>query len=1593
MPKGKHKLLETAEFSIIEHLTITPHELGRGSYGTVYAAKYNGKPCVAKEMHAYLNQVPNKNGPLEICIKEINTLSTLKHPSIVQFLGVYFKEKSEAPILVMEMMWKNLVTLLEEQPNQLPLLIKTHILYDVACGLQYLHGQKKPVVHRDLSANNILLTENLQAKIADLGQAKALETLGTQKLTAVPGNVHHMAPETFKHGSMYDSKMDIFSFGCTVLHVIAEKFPRPSDEFVESVNNQYLRVSAMNRRKEFVDLVATKSSLLQHITTQCLQDEPSSRPTAIDISKELKRYSEVLEASPDSKVDQYKLDMLSLLRKLQSQESQIQEKDKLITQLNHEKDANKDSLAKKDEYVATLQQEFEAVKNKLEQTEEVQCSLKQDKASLQKALTEQTEVNKSLNMTYKSQRDRLREEVNTKKEEVNAVNLKCIELQQENQQLNTKLKDEGIKVTNLEDKLQKLQKENESLQTELNKSREDAKTKQEEIKACNLKRTKLQQENEGLITKIKDEQQKLANMEDELQKRNNTIDHLNQEREGLVATTVDLTKTKEALEMQLSETQEKCTTIESTVMGLEKKLKEKESKLDNSLLQYTKIQQNYKRLQSTCRNYQQTEASQSPSGAVQGSNQESQLLQKILEIQDINEKDHQILQQQLAPYAKTLKTQEAQMSDLKKKLTLQKQQLEEKSYRLSTLESSCNELQESLYAREEKIKCLEGGNAAQNKQIENNSRLYKSLEKDFKNKEESLKRKEEELQLLKKEHADEINKIHAQCARTIEGLKGDIETVKLQTGHSEVSTLLEEKAQFKNHLMKNTDEKFKKLDDELKNSVKTQKLLKRQIKHQEVTIKEKMKYIEQLEEKSFEGQSSQYFFDTHWHPYVLLPSKKIRASAVAIKDKVFVTGGYQEITPQGEHLDLYLKSLRCNEVFCFHTTKCRCDSIVSPVVLGGVASVNGQCLLVSGAEGNTLTGNVYVLCEEGSDEQWKKFSEPVPTPRILPCVCCYGERWMIVCGGYACKEGSSLLEAVNVVEILDTTKGEWYTLPENSSPNLSTILACSIVGDDIYVIGDDNILRSNCNKLISEMMVNSGVIVWIEVPLLVDEVDGDLHPFGAVEVAGELMIIASFSDSEDDVTCVLTKDTTDLDTWRKMSEAVECQHCSAVVVTPTLELLLIGGSEKVTVDIATDNSQCGTLIPALSLYGNLPIKRTNSYSFSQEEQSILQENVSDNIQDAANTPANLDFIGPIHTKQFDHKGGTFQSPVHKVSIVVPPNAIDDGEKVTVYMGATTSGPFDLPEDCKLRSAVVWLGSGSNVVLKRSLTVVVPHSAVLTSPQHHSMMRFLTCEDCEGPRYKFTYSLGQYEIDNEQGWTGLNTFSIVAIAASTKHTLDDEGAQHVYVEDVESDDEFHEAPEDVQALSAPKLPPARYLAKLFWPRGQLPNSFRADIVYSHNIPTELYKVKTLYRKAYYEDNGTYPEIVGTELMVDGDGTELKCVLPCSGSSECDCLSGWSVTQMNDISEVHTIEKNRNPSSQWTADPMRSSFKFTCLQPRAKADLTCFFVFEGVERLTRSVTDSVSVCLRKKYGDSCMIPFIVEKGIYDAVQAEQREMDYY
>ena len=175
--------------------------------------------------------------------------------------------------------------------------------------------------------------------------------------------------------------------------------------------------------------------------------------------------------------------------------------------------------------------------------------------------------------------------------------------------------------------------------------------------------------------------------------------------------------------------------------------------------------------------------------------------------------------------------------------------------------------------------------------------------------------------------------------------------------------------------------------------------------------------------------------------------------------------------------------------------------------------------------------------------------------------------------------------------------------------------------------------------------------------------------------------------------------------------------------------------------------------------------------------------------------------------------------------MVPPNALSDGEKVTVYMGATTSGPFDLPEDCKLRSPVVWLSAGAtNATFKKSIALVMPHSALFSNPDQHDLMKFLVCEKCEGAKYQFKHGQVQFEIGAEYGLVKLEQLStMMVVIVSESEPIAVNGSIDDHVE------------------KAVTIAPTRYLAKLFWPPKSLPASFKVDVFCIQNLPTELYKV--------------------------------------------------------------------------------------------------------------------------------------------------------
>ncbi len=161
----------------------TGRTIGRGSYGTVEELDVDGLLCAGKKLHGVLVERGSYGTPniiLRKFVEECSLLSDLRHPHIVQFLGICFLDGSALPVLVMEYLPYCLDSLLDPDPKEgaervdIPLPTKCSILCDTAQGLNHLHTRRPPVIHRDVTAKNVLLTAAMRGKVADLGVARIL---------------------------------------------------------------------------------------------------------------------------------------------------------------------------------------------------------------------------------------------------------------------------------------------------------------------------------------------------------------------------------------------------------------------------------------------------------------------------------------------------------------------------------------------------------------------------------------------------------------------------------------------------------------------------------------------------------------------------------------------------------------------------------------------------------------------------------------------------------------------------------------------------------------------------------------------------------------------------------------------------------------------------------------------------------------------------------------------------------------------------------------------------------------------------------------------------------------------------------------------------------------------------------------------------------------------------------------------------------------------------------------------------------------------------------------------------------------------------
>ena len=212
---------------------------------------------------------------------------------IVTSLGLYYSEMDPLPIIVMEKMQHSLRGLLEKYDN-IPLNVKLSILGEVCLGLRYLHSRNPPIVHRDLTPNNILLSYRLEAKITDLGVAKVLMDDNQKTMTKLPGTPDFMPPEALSTKPVYGPPLDVFSFGGVILNVTTYLWPQPTDRTqLNPGSKKWEVVSEVKRRQQYLDKMIGGAADLKPLVMSCLDDNPDSRPTLEHVSMTIKRVKDV----------------------------------------------------------------------------------------------------------------------------------------------------------------------------------------------------------------------------------------------------------------------------------------------------------------------------------------------------------------------------------------------------------------------------------------------------------------------------------------------------------------------------------------------------------------------------------------------------------------------------------------------------------------------------------------------------------------------------------------------------------------------------------------------------------------------------------------------------------------------------------------------------------------------------------------------------------------------------------------------------------------------------------------------------------------------------------------------------------------------------------------------------------------------------------------------------------------------------------------------------------------------------------------------------------------------------------------------------
>lgn len=244
-------------------------KIAEGSMGTVYKAEHwQTKQIVAIKVLA--KEIARNSVVLKRFEQEFRVAGKVDHPHIVKVIE--YCGTGATPYIVMEYVAGESLGERLDRVGQMPEDVALYIILQVAHGLHRAHAQG--LIHRDVKPDNILLTTDNQAKLADLGLAKDLD--GSADLTRTGrglGTPNFMAPEQFRNAKSASVRCDVYSLGATLYQMVTGQLPFGVSDPVQAMMRKLRNDLAPPRA-----LVPALSERVDWAIRRSMSAEPTQRP-------------------------------------------------------------------------------------------------------------------------------------------------------------------------------------------------------------------------------------------------------------------------------------------------------------------------------------------------------------------------------------------------------------------------------------------------------------------------------------------------------------------------------------------------------------------------------------------------------------------------------------------------------------------------------------------------------------------------------------------------------------------------------------------------------------------------------------------------------------------------------------------------------------------------------------------------------------------------------------------------------------------------------------------------------------------------------------------------------------------------------------------------------------------------------------------------------------------------------------------------------------------------------------------------------------------------------------------------------------------